>query len=59
MNYNLDNFGIDYKKIRNESELDIYVNHKYYIKCGHYDESVLESRGESFNEKLHRMEEGV
>ena len=56
-NYNLDNFGIDYQKIKSEDELNIYVNHKYYRKCGHFDEYTWELKGE-LDEKLYRMEEG-
>lgn len=58
MNYILDNFGIDYQKIRNESELDIYINRKYIKKVGHFDEYTWENKGDSLNEKLYRMEEG-
>lgn len=56
-NYNLDNFGIDYQKIRNDSELDIFVNRKYIRKVGHFDELTWETEGESLSEKLYRMEE--
>ena len=55
-NYNLDKFGVDYQKIKSEYEVDIYVNHKYYKKCGHLDEYIQEIKGES-DEKLYRMEE--
>ena len=57
-NYNLDNYNIDYQKVKDpEIEKDIYINHKYYRKCGHLDEYILELKGEEVNEKLYRMEE--